>query len=114
MKREPSGAGFFAITAKGIDLSPKLLNTLLITPRDRHSKSELQLLKLMAALGITPALAGRRTGGGAMGAGVGACMAVCEGHGSLSSHCGTAAKALSGRQRLLQLSVGLARHNPGI
>ena len=38
-----SGAWLFAITAEGIDLTPQLLNALLITAGDRHGESEFQL-----------------------------------------------------------------------
>jgi len=54
-----SGAWLFAITAEGIDLTPQLLNALLITAGDRHGESEFQLFELVSALGVTAVLASR-------------------------------------------------------
>jgi len=85
-----SCAGFFPISAKGSDLVAQLVLALSITAGDRHRKGEVKLLELMAAFGITAL-----TAGGGAGAGSGG-MALCEGHGSLSSHCGTVLPLSSG------------------
>jgi hypothetical protein len=54
-----SGARLFAITAEVIDLTPQLLDPLMITAGDRHGESEFQLFELMAAFGKTAVLASR-------------------------------------------------------
>jgi len=85
--------GSSRLPPSAFDLGPQLLGALKIATGHGHSQGEFEFFELMTAFAVTAVLAGwgASGSGGVAWAGAGA-MAVCEGHGSLSSHCGTAAK----------------------
>ena len=92
-----SGSRLFAVATECSDLFPELLFTQLVAAGDGHSEGKLQLLQLMATLTVGTAAAGWRAGDRGPvrrghGLGCSGAMAVWKCHGSLSFHCGTAAK----------------------
>jgi hypothetical protein len=58
--RRRSGSGFFAITAKGCNLGPELINALAVATGHGDGQRKLKLLELMTTLAVTAASTGRR------------------------------------------------------